>query len=432
MQQVTRHAFGQAAAATRLVWVLPLLSFLFTGGAAWYFSRNVPVTGWNPDTILDPMALVIAVVYPLLGAFIASRRPGNSTGWLFCLMGLVAGLYQFSMQYSIYAYVVRRQPLPLAAEMSWVQSWAWFVPLVLILLLVLHFPDGRALSRAWQASGWVLAASIPLMIVVTFVLLWPFRGEQMFLPEEQMSEAALRSQRILRSFWAVLIGIPLFGGVPLAVIALLTRLRRAGDVEKQQIKWFLYAGGIFSTGLALTLALMLNPPAERYALILWNSILPALVTLIPASVAVGILRYKLFDIDLIIRRTLVYSVVTTVLAGIYLVSVILFQTIIRSITGDESTLAVVASTLLIAALFSPLRQRFQRTLDRRFFRSRYNPERLVAYLTAAMQSEVDIDRLALSLFDTVDTAVRPENLSLWLIKTAHDSTYSAKNATDVE
>jgi hypothetical protein len=253
---------------------------------------------------------------------------------------------------------------------------------------------------------------------LTLIYLWPYRGPLLYTEEALLPAAARQSQEALRTLWPIFIGLPLFFGMPMAVISLFLRLRQADPVERLQIKWFLFAGGVFSAGLVITLALITNPFYEMLGNILWNTLLPVLAVLIPAAVTIAISRHRLFEIDLIIRRTLMYSVLTSILAAIYLGSVIVLQNLLTHLTGSESSIAIVISTLFIAALFSPLRRRLQRAIDRRFYRSRYSTDLLVSNLTVAMQSEVDLDRLADSLVATVESAMQPERVSLWLRK--HD------------
>ena len=405
----------QTRLLTGWIWTIPVLSALFTAGAVVLFARNYPVIGMHPDSMIDPLAFVIGLVYPILGAFIARWQPANPIAWLFCIMGLIAGVYQFSMQYAILSFLVLPDPLPLAGAMSWIQSWAWFVPLNLLVLVVFLYPDGQTNSPGWKIIFWIVAAAAPALILATLFYLWPYRGALLFTPDSQLPAAVAADQQAMQRLWLPLVGLPMFFGMPAAVISLMLRLRRAHTVERQQIKWFLYAGSVFTVGLIITLAVMMAQQSWLGTL-LWSGLMPILAAMLPVVVAFAILRYRLFDIDLIIRRTLAYSVLTTILAVIYLVSILLLQTLIRTLTGSESTLAVVASTLLIAALFNPLRQRIQRLIDRRFFRTRYSPETLVADLSAALQTEMDIHRMAQTVVETVDEAVQPTNISVWLLK----------------
>lgn len=407
----------KSKAGARWVWSIPLVAFLFTVSAVYFAVRNYPVVGHNPDSMLDPLALVIALIYSALGAFIAQRRPGNRIAWIFMMMGLLAGLYQFSMQYSVYAFVVLQQALPLAHVMNWVQGWAWYVPLNLMVLLVLLYPNGRPLSPVWGTLALLVAMSVPAMIILTYIHLWPYRGPLMYMPDAQLPLDARQSQETLRSYWIFIAGLPLLVGMPAAVISLIMRLKRAGQIERQQIKWFLYTGSLFTAGLVLTLSLLSLFGNEDLGNLFWMALLPILAVPIPVAVSMAILRYRLYEIDVLIRRTLVYSVLTSILAGVYLVSVILLQNLLIQLTGSESPVAVVISTMLIAALFNPLRRRLQQLIDRRFYRNRYNTDILTANLTLALQSEVDLDRLADSLIAAVENAVQPESVSLWLRRT---------------
>ncbi len=402
---------------TGLVWLIPLLSALMFAVTLWCYAHNGPLRVRNTDLRLDVFQAAVGLSYPLIGAFILYRRPGNVIGWIFCLMGLFSALYGLSVQYPAYALLVLQRNLPLTTWLTWVENWAWYVPIVMFTALVMLYPTGRPLGRNWGRVLVLVLAMIPLIILLTWIYLWPYRGVRLVLPPTQLSANQLKQIDALRHYLYILIGVPMLIGFPCAVTALILRLRRAAPVEQQQIKWFLYLGSLFSLALLLYEALqLLTQSAAWVDQIIWNGIMPVLAVGLPVTVGFAILRYRLFDIDLIIRRTLIYTLLTLVLAVDYLVSVIVLQALLRTVLGQSSSIAVVISTLIIAALFNPVRQRVQRLIDRRFYRGHYNPEQVLSRLSSAIQTEVDLEMLTAAVLQSVDDAIHPESKSLWLKK----------------
>jgi hypothetical protein len=194
----------------------------------------------------------------------------------------------------------------------------------------------------------------------------------------------------------------------LALVSMIVRFRRSIGVERQQLKWIVYAGAVAAGGFALTLFLS-GPLANAVFVIAFLAFIG-----VPAAAGVAIMRYRLYEIDLVINRTLVYGSLTALLALVYVGSVVLLQSIFRALTGQESQLAVVASTLVIAALFNPLRRRIQAFIDRRFYRRKYDAARTLAAFGARLRDEVDLETLADDMVGVVQDTMQPEHVSLWL------------------
>jgi hypothetical protein len=212
-------------------------------------------------------------------------------------------------------------------------------------------------------------------------------------------EAATGPLLILFPLWIILCAASLF-----------VRFRRAGGVEREQIKWLFYAGAVFVVFYAPSFIGNTYSQAEN----LWNLLLPIGMSTFPVAIAIAILRYRLYDIDIIIRRTLQYAMLTGLLALVYFGSVVLLQSLVENLTGEQSPIVIVLSTLVIAALFTPLRQRIQAFVDRRFYRRKYDAEQALGQFATTVRDEVDMDLLNAALLQVVEETMQPEGISLWL------------------
>jgi hypothetical protein len=298
---------------------------------------------------------VLAVVFSIVGAFIASHRPGNPIGWIFCFAALCQGLVIFAEEYATYALLTNPGSLPLGPEASWLKEWIWAPGLGLILVfLPLLFPDGRLPSRRWRWVGWLGGLSIGL-ISLGSILLWPERGPSL------MGRGGY-AEYVVAPVWALVID---FVAIPMmlvagfaAVISLFVRFRRSRGDERQQIKWFASAS-------ALTLAFYFawdelpkvwGEPIEAILNLLGILFVPA----IPVATGIAIFRYHLYDIDLLINRTLVYGALTACVVGTYVIIVGYLGALFH--TGGDPAISLVA-TGIVAVLFAPLRDRLQRGVN---------------------------------------------------------------------
>jgi len=349
----------------------------------------------------------LTVAFSVVGALVAAHRPGNSIGWIFCAAALCQALAVFGDEYATYALVTRPGSLILGAEMSWLTEWIWAPGLGLILVfLPLLFPDGRPPSRRWRWVAWLGGVDIAMIVVLASILLWSERGTQL-LRDTDIAEG--------RPGWLVALlsaafPLMLLAGLA-AVISLFARFYRTGGVERQQIKWFAYA-----TAVSLFWVILLDgiPHSSRvfeaFTSVLGLFVIPS----IPVAAGVAIFKYRLYDIDRLINRTLVYAALTGVLVAVYVGGVVLLQALFRSLAGGESTLAIVVSTLAIAALFNPLRRRIQAFIDRRFYRKRYDAVKTLEAFGTRLRDETDLDVLAGDLVGVVRETVQPACVSLWL------------------
>jgi hypothetical protein len=354
---------------------------------------------------------ILAVSFSVVGALIASHRPENSIGWIFLAVGFFYGLLSAGDEYAIYALLTNPGSLPLGAAASWLGQWLWAPGLGLILVfLPLLFPDGRPPSYRWRPVAWLGGISIGLAVVSSMILLWPERGPALVTGDESPSH-------VVDVILLFALPLMLLAGLG-AVISLLVRFRRARGDERQQIKWFASAAALTFVWILVSEVfeeLISIEGGVPEAILAFTSASASLVIpSIPIATGIAILRYRLYDIDILINRTLVYGSLTAMLVSLYFVGIVVLQRVFVLLTGEQSTLAVVASTLSIAALFNPLRRRIQSFIDRRFYRRKYDARKTLEAFSATLRSETDLDRLGEHLAGVVGETMRPAHVSLWL------------------
>jgi hypothetical protein len=392
-------------AAAWLAWSLCLLCAVLAVASLFLVLLNGRTLGeifmaWGPSMLT---LATLTVSFSVVGALIASHRPENPIGWIFLAVGFLQGLLSAADQYAIYALLTNPGALPWGAEASWLGQWIWAPGLGLILVfLPLLFPDGHPPSHRWRPVGWLGALSIGLTVVSSTIGLWPERGTALLTGDESPSHVV----HVLVDL--VALPMMLLAGVG-AVISVLVRFRRARGDERQQIKWFAAAAA-----LTLVWYLVFGQSTRELpeAIVALASIL--VLQTIPVATGIAILRYRLYDIDRIINRTLVYGSLTVTLVALYFGGIVVLQRIFVTLTGQQSTLAVVASTLLIAALFTPLRRRIQGFIDRRFYRSKYDARKTLEAFSAQLREETDLNALSEDLVGVVRETMQPAHVSLWL------------------
>jgi hypothetical protein len=347
-----------------------------------------------------------AVSFSVVGALIASHRPENPIGWIFLAEGFCYGLLSAADEYAIYALLTNPGALPLGAEASWLGQWIWAPGLGLSLVfLPLLFPDGHPPSHRWRPVAWLGGLSIGLIVVSSMIVLWPERGPALVTGDESPSH--------------VLDVVLLFVAVPMlfvaglgAVISLFVRFRRARGDERQQIKWFASAAALSLVWIIVFGQSTLGGLPEAIVALSFLLVIPS----IPIATGIAILRYRLYDIDLIINRTLVYGSLSASLALVYFGGVATTQALFRALTSQEQQpqLAVAVSTLAIAALFIPLRRRIQSFIDSRFYRRKYDARKTLEAFSAKLRDETDLDALSDDLVGVVRETMQPAHASLWL------------------
>jgi hypothetical protein len=363
-------------------------------------------TGFSPYL---PNLIAGTLSFSTVGALVAYRRPGNPIGWLLCATGLLEALTAFGGEYGVYA-LVDGSSLPGGVFGLWLGSWTWLAAGSVVLFAFMLFPAGRLPSPRWRAVA-------GLYVLVSCLNVAPFaltpgplaETEALGLPPVANPFGVEAVAGLSGPVGAFSLPLAIFTGLSPFTALFIRYWRAEEDEERQQIKWVAYAVALLTGAIT---AVSIWPPLD-------GSIAGLLLFLvgflsIPVAIGIAILRHRLYDIDLVINRTLVYAVLTAALALVYLGGVASLQLVLRPLTGSESQLAVVASTLAIAALFSPLRRRVQGFVDRRFYRQKYDAEQVLAGFSARLRDETDLDRLGGDLVGVVREAVQPEHASLWL------------------
>jgi hypothetical protein len=395
--------------ASQLAWGVCALSLALTALSLLLLILNLSY----PNTHLYEPWLdntLTAVFYPTVGALVASSRPENPVGWLLCLYGLGTSIGYFCAEYAIYALLAEPNSLPAGEAMAWILSWVLPILNGLTVFYILLFPTGRLPSRRWRWLGW-----LTVIYVVVGVILAAFSSGALL-----GILGPIQNPLGIEGFSNIYYKAVLFTMASLltlaAALAVFLRLRHAIGVERQQIKWFAYAAvATVSAGiLAYIIPRVVETPLwfERVGFALNNGFLPA----IPIAIGIAILRYRLYDIDIIINRTLVYGSLTLMLALVYFGGVTATQVVFTALTGQEEQpqLTIVVSTLLIAALFTPFRHRIQSFIDRRFYRRKYDAAKTLEAFSAKLRTETDLDALSDDLVGVVRETMQPEHVSLWL------------------
>jgi hypothetical protein len=360
----------------------------------------------EPSSSLRNMVFVSLVVlaFATVGSLVASRRPENPIGWLFCVGAFLWILGELALEYAVYALITAPGTLPAGAWIGWFGGWARGMGWLLIVpFLLLLFPTGRLPSPRWRPVLW----GVVVFVLFFTLVLWlsPASSDLRLAPLRNPLGIDLDVMDSLLE--VVFLALPLLPVVSGA--AVVVRFRRSRGDERQQIKWFAYAVAVmvvvFASWFSLALAGLAFPGA-----LMWTVPLLGL----PVAVGVAILRYRLYDIDVIINRTLVYGSLTVTLALVYAGCVFSLQYAFQALAGQTSQLAVVASTLAIAALFGPLRRQVQSFIDRRFYRRRYDAAKTLEAFGARLRDETDLGSLGEGLTGVVRETVQPAHVSLWL------------------
>jgi hypothetical protein len=397
-----------ARPAARLAWSAWALTVVFTGGAIAVAIRNVDTLGGPGRAVMFAvLGALWTVGYATVGAIVASRRPSNPIGWIFCLNGLVVALTALAEEYATRGLVSAPGSLEWARVAAWFQNWAGYLAFPTLLgFLVVLFPHGRLPSRRWRRLTWGLVAVAAVQ--VASAMLSARRVESWFRLVPLHTSNLTRVQALGSVPWAVnQAGWLAAGGLfVVAAAAPLNRLRRARGGERQQLLWFVYAGALFAA--TVTIGVVGDVISAGF----WvNYPLSAGLLAMPVATGIAILRYRLFDIDRIINRTLVYGALTVLLGGVYAG---LAVGIGSAVGSNANSLVIAGSTLVVAALFSPARRRVQEFIDRRFYRRKYDAQRTLEAFTARLRDHVELDQLRVHLLAVVDETVQPAQASLWL------------------
>ena len=367
----------------RIAWSVCALSLALTALALLLLALNLS----QPNThIFDWwFGNTLIVIDVTVGAIVASRRPENPIGWLLLLSGLAISINHFGAQYAIYALLAQPGSLPAGEALAWIASWLLPIYSGLQVFYLLLFPTGRLPSRRWRPLAWLTVAYILVGVILSAFSSGAYLG----------SLGPIRNPLGIEGFTNFYKAL-LYTVSPLLYVAvalsLLMRLRRAVGVERQQLKWLAYSAAIFALGIVLIVIPIAIDTPSWYEWV-GTAIFTASGAAITISIGIAILRYRLYEIDTLINRTLVYGSLTVTLVALYFGGIVVLQRFFVLLTGQQSTLAVVASTLVIAALFNPLRRRIQSFIDRRFYRRKYDAVKTLEAFTAKLRNETDREAL---------------------------------------
>jgi hypothetical protein len=386
------------------------------GVCAAYFLEHAAGPTDGADPIGDIESLLFNAgfsAFAVVGTLLLIKRPANPVGWIMAAIALLLTIGPAGGAYATYVMATRGQPDAPAVLGAWIMNWFWFLFLALALVyLPMLFPDGRLVSRRWLPVA-VLAGVAPVTVSVLGAL-----RESLVVGEDPGYR--IDNPIGIEGLGGVE-GLPIFGvltvlffvGFAGAISSVVVRFRRSRGIERQQMKWFVSAVVVLVGSSALASGIS-DAAGVRWLedAGFWLSI--AGIVSLPVAVGVAILRYRLYDIDLVINRTLVYGALTAMLVAAYVGGVVVLQYLFRVLTGGESQLAIVASTLAIAALFNPMRRRVQGFVDRRFYREKYDAAKTLSAFSAGLKDATDLDRLRDDLVGVVRETVQPEYVSFWL------------------
>jgi hypothetical protein len=392
------------------MWTLSLPFALFGGGMLGFLSASAQIFPTLGQIVL--MAL-LAFTFTTVGAVLASRRPENPIGWVFCAGGLVLSVTVSALNYAEYA--TSAGSLPGVQYAAWIASWALAPTLLLVAtMLFLLFPDGKLSSREWGLVAWT-AVVASVMVALGDAVGRETAGTDLGSIANPVAVGGTADNIVdmLGSFGLMLLLLCFLA----SIAAPFVRLSQARGQERQQIKWFAYAAALMGTGPLMML--LLGGGYSALSELMWYlgfyvGILG--FAFLPVATAIAILRYRLYEIDVIINRTLVYGSLTLILALLYFGGVTVTQALFQTLTGQERQpqLVIVASTLLIAALFTPLRRSIQSFIDRRFYRSKYDARKTLEAFSAQLRDETDLEALSDDLVGVVRETMQPAYVSLWL------------------
>jgi hypothetical protein len=399
--EIDQGAAAMIAKKTTLIaWVL----MLFSAGIMFFVSF---AGGFHRE---PGLYLPIALIYIGLGGLLVIRIPNNAIGWMFLVGVWLLTLNVGMVWYANLGLVVNPGSVPGADYIASVLRAFEVLGYGLLLIFpFLLFPDGQLVSRRWRP---VLYMAGFFMVIECFEVFRP--GPLAAFPDwsNPLGISQLSGYFDLSGYINTILGVTLFIVGPISVIL---RYRWASIIERQQIKWFALAG-VFVSFWIIIMVLFSESLPEIVGIVFESIVLASL----PLAIAIAMLRYHLWDIDLIIRKTLQYAILTGLLVLLYFGSVVLLQTMFESFTGGQSPIVIVISTLVIAALFNPLRSRLQDFIDRRFYRKKYDAEQALARFSEMARDEVDLDLLTAALLDLVESTMQPKNKNVWLVSTKLD------------
>jgi len=381
-----------------------IVTVLVAGTLALAATVSPETRDWSSfGTVL--VAAPFVVLFAVLGSLMVARQPQNIIGIGFCIATLVVAITAANELFLEYALTVADERPPGTATAAWISEWIWIPALVPVLtFLFLLSPDGRLPSRRWRPVAMAIAAAMTALLIGT--MLSPFQTRP-HVDNPYVFEELGRTPRVL-----MLIGLyALPPAIAVSATGMLVRFRRSRGVERQQLKWLTSSAAL--TGVLIVIAFVASPWLESD--ILFTVALFGGSVATASAIATSILRHRLYDIDVLINRTLVYGSLTAATVGSYVCIVAVMSWTARTIAGEHNNQVVVAATtLIVAALFQPARRRIQSLVDRHFYRSRYDAARIVEAFQSRLRDQTDVDTVGAVLAETVTQALQPASVGVWL------------------
>ncbi len=390
-RQVPRLAWTAYALTTAMVVAIAVFAMLDAG-------TRVSEEGGTGAS--DLVFALMVVAFAALGALVASRRPSNPIGWILCVAPLLLAFTGLAGRWYLHNFYAEPGSLPVSEVVMWAANWAWiagFVPLLTLLLLL--FPEGRPTSRAWRPVGWLAVFSMSTLVLGYAFAPGPLEDYEGVVNPIGLSGVAGEVSELF-----LVLGFFAFAlAAILSMASLVVRFRRSARVERQQLKWMAAAGTL------VVIAWLVNSLLDQVFGIDVTFLLPLALLALPAAATVAVLRYRFYDLDLVVNQALVYGGLTVSLAGSYLGLVLL-----QLVLSPESDFAIAGSTLAVAALFRPLRTRIQALVDRRFYRRKYDAAHTIERFSTRLRSEVDLEAVSFELSAVARETMQPAHVSIWL------------------
>jgi hypothetical protein len=396
-------------AAAWLAWSLVALSVaLLLGGVALDLATGSAVLGLPSGGETDDSSvvsdLVTLLTFSVVGAIIASRQPRNAIGWIFCGVGVTLGLNSLAGDYADFWLASGFGNTILGENAAWLSSWLWslllYVPTSSVLLL---FPDGRLPSPRWRPVAWGVAIGAAGGVAGLALKAGPLTDFPQIANPYGVAGPVVGIAGVVGSIVAA-------GSMVASAVSLIVRLRRTRGEQRQQLKWLAYWGAVAVA--AIGVGALVIPWSVPVSILIMSVAMLGL----PIFTGIAIVRHRLYDIDLIINLTLVYAILSATLAVVYFGGIVVLQRVFAGLTGQEKLpqLAIVASTLAIAALFAPLRRRIQSFIDRRFYRRKYDARKTLEAFSTKLREETDLSALSDDLTSVIEETMQPAHVSLWL------------------
>jgi hypothetical protein len=394
-------------------WLAWSMLAIFVAG----YGVGVPLSVANGKVGQDSSLLLAFAAFMAVGAVIVAHRPGNAVGWIFSAIGLLAATGVLATEYATYAARTRPGLSAGVVLAAWYTSWWWYPTLVLVLVFTpLVFPTGRLLSARWRPVA--VVAAVVTAVAITLSALQPMLQSEDHPVRNPIGLAGVPDPEE-GALGAVGFGLLLVCAAA-AVISVVLRFRRSRGVERQQLKWFTYAATLVILFLLLNDYLL---PQSGVVDLLYGLV----VALVPVAAGVAVLRYRLYDIDRLINRTLVYGVLTALLGAVYAAAVLVMEQLFGGVGGNPPGWAVAGVTLAVAALFQPARRRTQAVVDRRFNRRKYDATKTIQAFSTRLHDEIDLDTLSAELLAVVNQTMEPTRVWLWLRPPTHGSSGPASS-----